>query len=212
MLGNDLVDLQDAETLAGAQHPRFDARVFRSAERAAIDAAPCPESARRARWAIFAAKEACYKLVRRLDPSTPFVPARFGVTLEGPSRGRVVHAGRSLDVVFEERAGGLHAVAVLAGAPAAGRLAAFGVTAAGEDESAAARALARRRIAKALGVDVARLAVLREERLPALLLDGAPLEATLSLAHHGRFVGFACQLASTADGRHRLPAPTGGAR
>lgn len=212
MLGNDLVDLRDPETLVGAQHPRFDARVFRGAELAAIAAAPCAESARRTRWTLFAAKEASYKLVRRLDPHTPFVPARFGVALEGFERAVVTHAGRTLEVAFDERAGGLHAVASLAGAPDAGRLAGFGVTRPGEGESAAARALARRRIAAALGVEAVRLEVVRDGRLPALVLDGAPLAATLSLAHHGRFVGFACQLARTGGTPRPVPAPRGASR
>jgi len=206
MLGNDVIDLRDAETQLGAQHPRFDGRVFRSAERAVIAAAACAESARRTRWALFAAKEASYKLVRRLDEKIPFVPARFAVTLAGHDGARVTHGGRSLEVAFEERAGGLHAVASLAGTASSALLAAFATVDGGGGEGEAARALARAGIASALGIDPARLAVVREWRLPALLLDGERLDATLSLSHHGRFAGFACRLA-TQDGGRRLASP-----
>jgi hypothetical protein len=202
MLGNDVIDLRDAETQLGAQHPRFDARVFRSAERAAIAAAACAESARRTRWALFAAKEASYKLVRRLDEKTPFVPARFAVTLAGEHGARVTQGGRSLEVAFEERAGGLHAVASLVGTAPSALLAAFVAVDGAGDEGEAARALARERVAAALGIDPARLSVVREARLPALRLDGERLDATLSLSHHGRFAAFACRLAAP-DGGHR---------
>lgn len=194
MLGDDVVDLADAETCAGAQHPRFDARVLSAAERAAVAAAPDTERARRLRWTFFAAKEAAYKLVRRLEPATPFSPGRFEVTLADAGAARVRHEGRTLDVAFAEHDGAIHAVASLAGAAHGPRLAALAHTAAGEDESLAARRLACARVAEALGVGAARLAVVREGRLPALRLDGAPLDATLSLSHHGRFVGFACEL------------------
>jgi len=194
MLGNDVIDLGDAETRLGAQHPRFDARVFCAAEREAIAAAPCAESARRTRWALFAAKEAAYKLARRLDATTRFVPARFAVTLAGRAAACVRHAGRRLEVAFEERAGGLHAVASLEDAAPAPLVAGFAPLDPAGDPSEAARALARSGIARALDVDPIRLEVVREGRLPALRLDGRRLAVTLSLSHHGRFAAFACRM------------------
>jgi len=208
MLGNDVVDLADAETRAGAQHPRFDARVLSAAERAALAAAPDTEAARRLRWTFFAAKEAAYKLVRRLEPRTPFAPTRFEVTLLGDGAARVRHEGRVLDVALEECDGAIHAVASPAGADGGRRVAALAPAAPDEDEGAAARRLACTRVAAALGVAASRLDVVREGRLPALRLDGAPLDATLSLSHHGRFVGFACELGGSASSH----ATTGGAR
>ena len=38
-------------------------------------------------------------------------------------------------------------------------------------------------------------AAARTERVPFLLLRGAPLRAALSLSHHGRFAAFALRLA-----------------
>ena len=54
MVGNDVVDLGDAETRGGPSHPRFDARVFAPAELAALAASAAPN---RLRWSLWAAKE-----------------------------------------------------------------------------------------------------------------------------------------------------------
>jgi hypothetical protein len=43
----------------------------------------------------------------------------------------------------------------------------------------------------------ARLSIVKPERIPALLLDGAPVGADLSLSHHGCVVAFACRVPST---------------
>jgi phosphopantetheinyl transferase (holo-ACP synthase) len=195
MLGDDVIDLHDPETAWGAQHPRFDSRVFGVEERAAVAAAPDVESARRIRWSLFAAKEAALKLVRRLDPSTPFVPRRFAVTLGPAGRARVRHGERAIDVAIDERSGALHATATLAGDGPAAVLADVALHDGGaRGEGEAARALACERIARRLAVDPARLGIARLGRAPTLLLDGRPLEAALSLSHHGRFVAFGCRL------------------
>ena len=65
MIGNDVVDLGDAEVQPGATHPRFDARVFAREEREALRASGAPN---RLRWILWAAKEAAYKAARKLDP------------------------------------------------------------------------------------------------------------------------------------------------
>jgi len=78
MLGNDVIDLGDPETLPGALHPRFDARVFTPHERAALANAARPE---RLRWRLWALKEAAYKCLKKLEPQTGFSPQRFAVQL-----------------------------------------------------------------------------------------------------------------------------------
>src|SRR5437867_200164 len=62
MLGNDLVDLGDADSCAAALHARFDGRVFDPVEREWIAASPHGE---RVRWLIWAAKESAYKAARK---------------------------------------------------------------------------------------------------------------------------------------------------
>jgi hypothetical protein len=49
-------------------------------------------------------------------------------------------------------------------------------------------------LARALGLEPRRLAILREGRLPRLVYGTACLPAVLSLSHHGRFASFACSL------------------
>jgi len=76
MLGNDVVDLGDPESRAGARHARFDARAFDRTERALIATSPRGEHER---WRLWAAKESAYKAARKEDPCTVFSPQRFAV-------------------------------------------------------------------------------------------------------------------------------------
>ena len=74
MLGNDVIDLEDIDARPETFRPRFDERVFSAEERRAIarDAAPLA-----CRWAHWGAKEAAYKLARRLDPNCVFSPIQL---------------------------------------------------------------------------------------------------------------------------------------
>ncbi|MFB3117247.1 MAG: 4'-phosphopantetheinyl transferase superfamily protein, partial [Myxococcota bacterium] len=73
LVGNDVVDLHDPETLQEALHPRFDARVFTSVELEALSvSAPASASRHELRWTLWAAKESAYKLAKKLDPSVRF--------------------------------------------------------------------------------------------------------------------------------------------
>lgn len=203
MLGDDVVDLLDAEAAAGATHPRFDRRVFTDAERARLERSREPQ---RLRWTLWAAKESCFKAVRRLDPSVIFAPARFLVHLEGARRATVVHDGQRFGVAIELHDGLVHAVAVAAGAPAAEIVAASFRVGDGEP-STAARALAIDRLAPRLAVDPARLTIVRQGRIPALCLDGRPSGVALSLSHHGRGVGFAARVPLSASRPARAERP-----
>ena len=195
MLGNDVVDLSDPETL-GARHPRFDARVFTREERAALDAAPDPE---RLRWSLWAAKEAAYKCVKKLAPSTFFSPVRFAVRLDGETIGTVQAGGRRLRVALFREGDALHAVATDAADPEVGVLRALAElpaeASAQEGASQAVRALAREAAAAELGCDPEELAIVREGRRPRLRGRGRLPELDLSLSHHGRFVAAALERA-----------------
>lgn len=82
MLGNDVVDLRDADSRPESFRPRFDARVYADPERRAIarDSRPLVR-----RWAHWAAKEAAYKLARQLDPGFVFAPKRLVACFEPPA-------------------------------------------------------------------------------------------------------------------------------
>lgn len=193
MLGNDVIDLADTE----ACHPRFDGRVFAASERALLATSPCRD---RLRWLLWAAKESAYKASRKDDPRTMFSPARFVVALHDPassgsgSRASVVHGARRFDVELTEGGGWVHAIARRAGVRPPRTQAAVAARRGSDDESDAVRRLAIEALAPALGVVPERLAIRRDDRVPALWLDGRRASADLSLSHHGRFMAFACDL------------------
>jgi phosphopantetheinyl transferase (holo-ACP synthase) len=195
MIGDDIVDLGDPETRAGAEHPGFDARVFAPSELAALARS---RDRRTLRWILWSAKEATYKAAKRRAPGTVFSPRRFVVTFTGRTTGRVAHGADRYDLTLDVDAERVHAIARVPGRPGV-LLAAVGVAGAGgaatpPEASAAVRALAAERVARALGLAPASLAVERDGRLPRLAHGSRTISAELSLSHHGRFVSFACLL------------------
>jgi phosphopantetheine--protein transferase-like protein len=207
-LGNDVVDLADPEADLRELHPRFAERVFTATERDALAACQrSPAEADAARrtvlhWAFWAAKESAYKALKRLVPETVFAPREFEVTLPsvppadgvGAAAGWVVHRGRRLSLEVRRSDEGLHAVAACAGTAETGI--AWKLETAAGDPGDAVRRLAVREIATALDLDPAALSIVL--RPPVVMHEGRPLEVDLSLAHHGRFVAFACALPQAA--------------
>ncbi len=188
MLGNDVVDLADAEAAPGANHPRFDARVFRPQERRLLQTAG---DARRMRWILWAAKESAYKAVRRCDPGAIFSPVRFEVALDAGLRGCVRHPAGALEVRIELFGDCVHALA--AAAPHAPETLLRGVAVVeGGDPGERVRALALAALAQHFDTAPGALSIGRVGRIPQLLLHGAASACPLSLAHHGRFAAWAC--------------------
>jgi phosphopantetheinyl transferase (holo-ACP synthase) len=193
MLGNDVVDLSDPETL-GPRHARFDARVFTPAERAALAAAPDPD---RLRWSLWAAKEAAYKCLKKLAPGTCFSPVRFAVRLGTETSGTVEAGGLRLRVALFREGDALHAVASDEGDPGAA-LCALARLPGQQDASQAVRALARAAAAAELGCHPEQLSIVREGRRPRLRRPSGP-DLDLSLSHHGRFLAAALERARETD-------------
>jgi phosphopantetheinyl transferase (holo-ACP synthase) len=193
MIGDDLVDLGDPETRAGAEHPGFDARVFAPNELAALARSGDPRSLR---WILWSAKEAAYKAAKRRAPGAVFSPRRFVVTFTGGTTGRVAHGADRYDLTIDADAERVHAIARVPGRPGLllAAVAEAGGAATPPHASAAVRALAAERVAGALGLAPASLAVERDGRLPRLARGSRTISAALSLSHHGRFVSFACLL------------------
>ncbi len=197
MVGNDIVDLQDAETADGATHPRFDRRVFTDDEMEILAGATEP---RRTRWLLWACKEAAFKALAQTAPSLRLHPGTFSVALLSPDSALVAHERGVVRVFVVEAAGFVHAVAGSwsdrAVDPVTAVLHGVGEVVAGDPHSPGriARAGLVDRVAAHMGIDRRRLAMLARGRIPMLALDGVPLRAAVSLSHHGRLAAFACRL------------------
>jgi hypothetical protein len=190
MVGDDVVDLGDPETRESALHPRFDARVFAPAERAALAASAAPG---RLRWILWAAKEAAYKLARKRDPGIAFSPSRFVVSFDARLRGRVAWPGGGALVRLLRAGEAVHATARDGDPTGGGLVRGVARLDAGDDPSRAARELALQRVAERLALDRRELRILRRGRIPSLGVPGGHA-LDLSLSHHGGFVSFACEL------------------
>ena len=191
MVGNDVVDLRDRSVVGGPRHPRFDARVFAPPEHRALRESEAPNPLR---WAFWAAKEAAYKVAKKLDDATVWSPLRFVVHFEGGLEGTVEHAGHEYPVRVESDAERVHAVATDArGSFARIRARVAELPTPDADPSAAVRALARADLAPLLGASADALEIARRGRIPVLRLAGADAPLDLSLSHHGRFVAWACE-------------------
>jgi phosphopantetheinyl transferase (holo-ACP synthase) len=191
MVGNDVVDLHSRAVVAGPRHPRFDARVFAPSEHRALRESPEPNALR---WSFWAAKEAAYKVAKKLDAATVWSPLRFVVSLDFAGDGTVEHAGRRIPVRIDADAERVHAVAIdrVEALPAVhARVAELPDVSA--DPSAAVRQLAREELAPLLGAAPDALEIARRERIPVLRLAGRDAPFDLSLSHHGRFVAYAAE-------------------
>jgi hypothetical protein len=190
-VGNDVVDLADPEARLDGLHPRFAARVFTAAERSLLEA--CGDR-QRLHWALWAAKESAYKARKRLDPEAVFSPREFEVELRplplsppGIASGRVVHRDDAFDLELRFDTESVHAIA--RSRASAGGHTLSGVNAAGEEPGLAARRCAAAAIATALNLDPEGLSI--ADRPPMVWYADRPLDAALSLSHHGRFAAFA---------------------
>ena len=193
MIGNDVVDLGDADSRIAEHHPRFDRRVFAPAERDLIAASRDGE---RLRWLLWAAKESAYKAARRLDARMVFSPVRFVVSLGSETAATVDAPCGPFDVELDADAEHVHAVARPrddAGATVYSAVARLGPGAAETTSSAAVRRVTVTTLARLLDIPERDLTLDRDERVPRLHIGGRPTAAAVSLSHHGRFVAFACR-------------------
>ncbi len=201
MLGNDIVDLADPETRSGGQHPRFDERVFAQSERAVLARNSDPT---RMRWILWAVKESAYKALRRMRPGTVFSPPRFVVDLDPQLDGTVTVGNEYCRAHVEIDGACVHAIATVDSTRAwtlwgSQRISHPSIRSSRDNAavdgnaSQRARELALEQIASRLEINRSELDIERSGRIPHLLHRGARTTATLSLAHHGSHVGFACR-------------------
>jgi phosphopantetheine--protein transferase-like protein len=191
LVGNDVIDLDEPAAADAHTRARFLARVFGPAERAQLEAASEP---RALLWSLFAAKEAAYKVVVKLQAGPPpaFAHRRFEVA---PDLGSVRHQDTVLELRVTRGAGWVHAVAwtggqlpVVAVAQRRGEL---------DDAGLAARALLRAELGGQPGLEIVRPSRRGSwdgRGPPRVTLDGRPLALDVSLSHDGRYV--ACAIAA----------------
>jgi len=185
-IGNDIVDLRRPEP---ALHNRFIERVFARSEREVV------ESSITMIWLFWAAKEAAYKVVKRLRPETVFSPSLFvfdyglkAVTYEKESYPCDCQLTDSyVHVVATTRAVVANDIELYQGVDFAGDL----------DPSVAARSFAVRELSSVMKLPEESLAISsskkgRTDKIPVLFLEKQESSALLSLSHHGRYVAFCC--------------------
>ena len=210
MIGNDIVDLRDRDARPESFRARFDERVFSADERHAMAHDPVPLARR---WAHWAAKEAAYKLAKQIDSTFVFTPARLVArfssqgTTSGAVGARLERHGHlelprrlgpgiaTLELRSFETADYVHVIAVPVDSDWGGiDLMAESIDLDVDDPSAAVRAVAIREISRSLGVAAERLSIGREGRIPTVELDGMRTALSLSLSHHGGWIGYATRL------------------
>jgi phosphopantetheinyl transferase (holo-ACP synthase) len=194
MLGNDVVVLREASADAATRHPRFDARAFTRAECALIASSGAPERLRAMLWA---AKEAAYKVARKLDPRSVFAPSRYAVEVDAALAGSVsLPDGRRFALRIRGDAEYVHACASPNPDFEADLVCGVGAIGSGEfaDESLRARSFALEALARTLGRPTHELRLAKRGRIPELRIAGMDTALDLSLSHHGRYAAFACAL------------------
>ena len=192
LVGNDVVDLHDPDSLPGALHRRFDVRVFTSNEREALRGSASPHALR---WALWAAKESAYKVAKKLDPAVRFLPRDFEVR-RTEDASVVVHETGSFDLRLERTDEWVRAVATTtaANAPSTQRLVCTGVQrseVSGTDPSRIVRELACAALGLRMDLSPGDIQIQADRGIPVAVWHDRRLPVDLSLSHHGRFVAWA---------------------
>jgi phosphopantetheinyl transferase (holo-ACP synthase) len=209
-VGNDVVDFAEARwepSKAVRAFTRFTERVCTIHERELVAAARRPECML---WALFAAKEAAYKVISRLTPGVVFAHQAFEVS---SSLTEVRHGSTRMQLQIRMRPGHVHATAWT------GQVEPFyqvAVLARGDSASAAVRRLASTMLACRLGCAPDHVRIVREPHAaywdglgpPFAQVRGERAPFCVSLSHHGRFVS-CCALRLYRGCHSRTPARTG---
>ncbi|MBE7437975.1 MAG: 4'-phosphopantetheinyl transferase superfamily protein [Spirochaetales bacterium] len=181
--GNDVVDLRACRDTF---RPRFVERVFAPEEqeqlRLAVDATVLG-------WLFWAAKEAAYKVLSRLDRGLPFRWKLFVARIAEPEiplpawlKGQLIHPAGSLNLEMELTAEYVHVRAGQKEVPP-GRVA---LLPPGKDESVAVREMALEIFAGRYGMSGR---IEKRDGLPVIY--SGDLCVPVSLSHHGRFIAVA---------------------
>lgn len=199
-VGNDVVDLKLPENQGKSGDDRFLGRVFTSEERDRIAGAAHPESFL---WALWAAKEAAFKVVSRDDPTVASTSRRYDIRLDPSPVSETCLTGRAITprgelvlriIVTDDY---VHAVSTATESNLDGifqRVDRMGVGGDPGEASDFVRRQLLREIARCLDCPLGELSVGKEPLgpgAPFVLRRGQPLDIEISLSHDGRFAAFA---------------------
>lgn len=92
-VGNDVVDLKHPENRGKSKDDRFIGRVFTEQERDRIATAACPD---KILWALWAAKEAAFKVISRDDRTVRSTPRKYEILLDPLEVSEARLAGRAI--------------------------------------------------------------------------------------------------------------------
>jgi phosphopantetheinyl transferase (holo-ACP synthase) len=209
------VDLLGSGNIGRYKDWRFIERVFTSSEQKRISDYPCPDGML---WALWAGKEAAYKVVKKLFPEMPFSPRTYEVDLygcgysgekDGVSKGGRYFKGSAgtpkwfIDIEVIITSDFIHCLGVY-GEPRGGKTIIWGIdniyqkqqTGNCNDESLLVREAARKSIASYLNCNPERIEIRRKQKMsnlgpPFVYFDGKPAEIDVTLSHDGRYVAYA---------------------
>lgn len=178
-LGNDIVDLEAAR----GEHERFASRILSPLEWENYETAG---ASARLLWSYWAAKEAAFKAYTQEHP-TRFAPLRWEVS---PDFKEVVYSGESFRLRLLQSEESVYAE--VTDSPWEAVLSAT-QTLLGETmpevQKREVRRLAIKLAVDELGLKLGALRVLKREGIPQLWDEDSGASYTLSLTHHGRFLG-----------------------
>jgi hypothetical protein len=218
-IGNDIVDLTDPGNIGKSSDNRFLQRVFTTPEQERIAVAGDPDTVM---WALWAAKETAYKVVRKLNSLAASTPRLYQVVMspgdQGPILSGMVCTPHGPVFIRVSVAGDyLHCIGA---APLPDVLdhvlwSVDRLTPAEDggdhDPSIEVRRHAGRRLAALLNASAADIAIRRCQENhgwgpPTPYLKGKPAPFDLSFSHDGAFVAFAMIPACLARVHHSFAA------
>lgn len=213
LVGNDVVDLHGSGNIGKYKDWRFIERVFTLSEQKRIFDYSYPDGML---WALWAGKEAAFKVVKKLFPEMPFSPRMYEVGLygyrylgdkDGVSKGGRYFKGFAetpkgfIDIEIIMTSDFIHCIGV--GETPGGKSIIGGIDCICqkqklivECESFLVREAARKKLASYLNCDPERIEIRRKQEMsnlgpPFVYFNGEPAGIDISLSHDGRFIAYA---------------------
>ena len=196
-IGNDLVDLQEPQSLNHHSNPRFLSRICSLEERECILASDDPHLMLWTHWAI---KEASYKAIKKAFPHARFLPLHFSCTmLSDFSKWESRYQEFKCMVTVASTDEYVHAIAIAEGSKGSKKSYKSRVKKIASEETASleVRKLALKLLEEAgyPSCEIVRPVIEEELSPPIALLNGQPLaDCDISLSHDGKFIAAAVLL------------------